>query len=48
MTEIDVMFLSGMIVILANFITKRSKFLIEVAGLGLLIVSFIIYIIITP
>lgn len=57
MSELDVMFLSGMLVLLANFIvsrmirdiddsTKRGRFLIEVAGLVLLIVSFIIYIII--
>jgi hypothetical protein len=58
MTDLDVMFLSGMLIMLANFIvsrmirdiddsTKRGKFLIEVASLGLLIVSFIIYIILT-
>ena len=58
MSELDVMFLSGMLVLLANLIvsrmimdidssTNKGKFLIEVASLGLLIVSFIIYIIIT-
>jgi hypothetical protein len=56
MTELDVMFVSGMLVLLANFIvsrrireidssTERGKLLIEVASLGLLIVSFIVYII---
>ena len=56
MSELDVMFLSGMLILLANFIvsrmirdiddsTKRGKFIVEVASLGLLIVSFIIYII---
>ena len=56
MTELDVMFGSGMLVLLANFIvsrrireidssTERGKLLIEVASLGLLIVSFIVYII---
>jgi hypothetical protein len=50
------MFVSGMLVLLANFIvsrrireidssTERGKLLIEVASLGLLIVSFIVYII---
>jgi hypothetical protein len=58
MNELDVMFLSGMLVLLANLVvsrmirdiddsTKSGKFLIEVASLGLLIVSFIIYIILT-
>jgi hypothetical protein len=58
MSELDVMFLSGMLVLLANLVvsrmirdiddsTKRGKFLIEVASIGLLIVSFIIYIILT-
>jgi hypothetical protein len=58
MSELDVMFLSGMLVLLANLIvsrmirdiddsTKMGKFVIEVASLVLLIVSFIIYIIIT-
>jgi len=58
MNQLDVMFLSGMLVLLANLVvsrmirdiddsTKRGKFLIEVASLGLLIVSFIIYIILT-
>lgn len=56
MTEIVVMLLAGMLVILANLIVSRmirdiddsnnkGKFLVEVASLGLLIVSFIIYII---
>lgn len=56
MSELDVMFLSGMLVLWANLIvsrmirdiddsTKRGRFIIEVASLGLLIVSFIIYII---
>ena len=56
MNELDVMFLSGMLVLLANLIvsrmimdidssTNKGKLLIEVASLGLLIVSFIIYII---
>ena len=56
MSELDVMFLSGMLVLLANLIVSRmirdidnssnkGKFLVEVASLGLLIVSFIIYII---
>jgi hypothetical protein len=56
MTELDVMFLSGMLVLLANLIvsrmirdiddsTKMGKFVIEVASLVLLIVSFIVYII---
>jgi len=56
MSELDVMLVSGMLVVLANFIiskkimeidgsTFRGKFLIMVASLGLLIVSFIIYII---
>ena len=56
MSELDIMLVSGMLVVLANFIvsrrireidnsTKRGKLLIEVASLGLLIVTFIIYII---
>lgn len=56
MSELDVMLVSGMLVVLANFIvsrrireldnsTRSGKLLIEVASLGLLIVSFIIYII---
>jgi len=56
MNELDVMLVSGMLVVLANFIVSRRikdidnstgarKILIEVASLGLLIVSFIIYII---
>jgi hypothetical protein len=57
MSELDVVLVSGVLVVLANFIvsrriksnddsTKGGKLLIEVASLGLLIVSFIIYIII--
>lgn len=56
MSDLDVMFLSGMLVLLANLIvsrmirdiddsTNRGKVLVELASLGLLIVSFIIYII---
>ena len=56
MSELDVILVSGMLVVLANFIVSRRikkldsstgvrKILIEVASLGLLIVSFIIYII---
>lgn len=56
MNELDVMLVSSMLVVLANFIVSRRikdidnstgarKILIEVASLGLLIVSFIIYII---
>jgi hypothetical protein len=56
MTKLDVMFLSGMLILLVNLIvsrmirdiddsTKMGKFVIEVASLVLLIVSFIIYII---
>jgi len=56
MNELDVMLVSGMLVVLANFIVSRRikdidnstgvrQILIEVASLGLLIVSFIIYII---
>jgi hypothetical protein len=57
MSELDVMFTAGLLVVLANFTVSRiirrnddstgeRKLLIEVASLGLLIVSFIIYIII--
>jgi hypothetical protein len=57
MSELDVMFTAGLLVVLANFIISRMirrnddstgerQLLIEVASLGLLIVSFIIYIII--
>jgi hypothetical protein len=56
MSELDILLVSGMLVVLANFIvssriksnddsTKSGKLLIEVASLGLLIVSFIVYII---
>lgn len=56
MTELVVMLLAGMLVLLANLIVSKmirniddsnnkGKFLVEVASLGLLIVSFIIYII---
>lgn len=56
MSELDVILVSGMLVVLANFIVSRRikkldsstgvrQILIEVASLGLLIVSFIIYII---
>jgi hypothetical protein len=57
MSELDVMFTAGLLVVLANFTvsrmirksddsSSRHQILIEVASLGLLIVSFIIYIII--
>jgi hypothetical protein len=57
MSELDVMFTAGLLVVLANFTVSRMirrnddstgerQLLIEVASLGLLIVSFIIYIII--
>jgi|LauGreDrversion4_2_1035121.scaffolds.fasta_scaffold01522_6 hypothetical protein len=57
MSELDVMFTAGLLVVLANFTVSRMirrnddsngrhQILIEVASLGLLIVSFIIYIII--
>jgi hypothetical protein len=56
MSELDVMFTAGLLVVLANFTVSRMirrnddstserQLLIEVASLGLLIVSFIIYII---
>jgi len=56
MSELDVMFTAGILVVLANFTvsrmirksddsSSRHQILIEVASLGLLIVSFIIYII---
>ena len=56
MSELDVMFTAGLLVVLANFTVSRMirksddssgrhQILIEVASLGLLIVSFIIYII---
>lgn len=56
MSDLDVILVSGMLVVLANFIVSRRikdidnstgvrQILIEVASLGLLIVSFIIYII---
>jgi hypothetical protein len=56
MSELDVMFTAGLLVVLANFIVSRMirksddssgrhQILIEVASLGLLIVSFILYII---
>jgi hypothetical protein len=58
MSELDVMFTAGLLVVLANFTVSRMirrnddstgerQLLIEVASLGLLIVSFIIYIILT-
>jgi hypothetical protein len=57
MSELDVVFTAGLLVVLANFTVSRMirrnddstgerQLLIEVASLGLLIVSFIIYIII--
>jgi hypothetical protein len=56
MSELDVMFTAGLLVVLANFTvsrmirksddsSSRHQILIEVASLGLLIVSFILYII---
>ena len=56
MSELDVVFTAGLLVVLANFTVSRMirrnddstgerQLLIEVASLGLLIVSFIIYII---
>jgi hypothetical protein len=56
MSEFDIMFVSGMLIIIANFKVssmirknddpkKGHQLLIEVASLGLLIVSFILYII---
>ena len=54
MSELDVMFTAGLLVVLANFTVSRMirksddsngrhQILIEVASLGLLIVSFILY-----
>jgi hypothetical protein len=56
MSELDVMFTAGLLVVLANFTVSRMirrnddsnskhQILIEVASLGLLIVSFILYLI---